>query len=235
MDALAESPTLKLYDKGRPSRRTIADALEILRSIPGFCKSTRSTIRTAALRLRSGEVPFLVQVVCEDVGWVISLPTSEKFRAKLLQDGSTPASDSSDFIGETALLEGAIVDDECQVTLSDGRRLRGVEMIPARMPPHGDGKRDMESIRLRDAVIGHIVRMKKAEDRHYRYLHKDLLPGVRALDYSTLQDLEPDSLSEIMHDIQLNNAVLNEVSRQTVANILRTSGMRLPKPRRRHH
>ena len=172
MHALAASPSLKLYDKGRRSRRTIADAVEILRSIPGFCKSTRSTIQTTSLRLPSGEIPVLMQVVCEDLGWAVSLPTSHGFRAKLVQDASS-ALESAEFAGKTSLLGGAIVDHECQVTLSDGRRFRSVEIIPARMPPHGDGKRDIESVRLRDAVIRHLVRIKKAEDHHYRYLCKD--------------------------------------------------------------
>jgi hypothetical protein len=156
------------------------------------------------------------------------------FRAKLSQHDLPPASGPVEFVGETSLLEDAIVNDECQVMLSDGRHLRSVEIIPVRMPPDGDGMRDKECIRLRDAVIGHVVQMKKAENRCYRYFHKDLLPGIRALDYSTLQGLELDSLSEIMNHIQLNNADLNEISRQTVANILRVSGMRLPTPRRGH-
>jgi hypothetical protein len=152
-----------------------------------------------------------------------------------LQDGPTSAPASAEIIGETSVLDGGIVDNKCQVTLLDGRRFCCVEIIPAHIPPHGDRPRDRKSVELQDAVIAHVVRMKKAEDRHYRYLHRDLLPGVRILDYNTLQDLELDySLSEIMHDIQLNNVNLNEISRQTVANILRDVGIRLPTPRRRH-
>jgi hypothetical protein len=160
MHALAVSRTLKVYDEGRTSRRTIADAVEILRSIPGFGKGTRSTIRTAPLPLPSGEVPFLLQAVCEDVGMAVSLPTSYMFRAKLLRDGPS-TSEPVEFVGDTCLLEGAIVSEACQVVLSDGRRLRSVEIIPVRMRPDGHGMRGKESEKLRDAVIGHVVRMKK--------------------------------------------------------------------------
>ncbi len=109
MHALAESPTLKIHDEGRLSRRTIADAIEVLRSDARFCSTTRSTVRTVPLPLPSGKTPFLLLVVCADVGWAVSLPTSDKFRAKLLHDGRI-LSKSAKFTGETPLLEGAIVE-----------------------------------------------------------------------------------------------------------------------------
>jgi hypothetical protein len=90
----------------------------------------------------------------------VSLPTSYMFRAKLLRDGPS-TSEPVEFVGDTCLLEGAIVSEACQVVLSDGRRLRSVEIIPVRMRPDGHGMRGKESAKLRDAVIGHVVRMKK--------------------------------------------------------------------------
>lgn len=213
------------------SRRTVADAVESLRRHTNFCKNTRSTIHTAPLRLPSGDIPFLVQLVCEDVGVAVSLPTCNRFRAKLAHSSTTTKFEE----WETPLLEGAVVEiigDQVQVVLSDGRRLRGVEIIPSHMPPHLDRPREVQSIRLQRAVVGHIVRMNRAEDRCYRCIHKDSLPRVRALDFSTLHVLRLPSLSAIVHDIDLNNAQLNSISRQTVANILRDCGLRLPESRR---
>ena len=134
------------------------------------------------------------------------------------------------------LLDGAIVElseDQTHIVLADGRRLHGVEIIPYRMPPHGDRPREVQSMRLQQAIVEHIVRMCKAEDRCYRYIDKNLLPGVRVIDFNMLHVLELPPLSDIMHDIQLNNEALNVISRQTVANTLRDWGLRLPPSRDR--
>jgi hypothetical protein len=80
-------------------------------------------------------------------------------------------------------------------------------------------------MRLQWAVIEHTVRMCKAEDRWYRYFDRNLAPGVRVIDFNALRDLELPPLSGILHDMQLNNEVLNDTSRQTVANALRDWGV----------
>lgn len=231
MEVLAASSGMKLIDAGRMSRRTIADAIEVMRSHPEFSQHRRSKVRTGPLHLPSNDVPFLVQVVCSELGMAVTLPTSQKFRAKLV-DG-VRVSDFQRF--ETNLLDDFIVEvteDQVQVLLPDGRRLRGVEIIPYHLPPHGDGPRDVQSVRLRYQVIQHIVWMLNAEERCYRFVDKDLLPGVRVLDFGTLHDLQLPTLSAILHNIQLNNPRLNSISRQTLANFLRDWGLRPPEARR---
>ena len=206
------------------SRRTIGDAIEVLRSDPKFSQDMRATIRVAPLRLPSGDLPFLLVVVCEDVGLAVSLPSSKKFRAKLAHSPTALKPEE----WETPLLEEAIVkiiDDQVQVILSDGRRLRRVEIVPYKMPPHLDRPRDVQSRRLQNAVIAHIVGgVNNAEDRCYRYIDKKLLPGFRVLDLSTLHVLRLPSLSAIMHDIELNNEELNGISRQTAAECTSETG-----------
>ena len=232
MRFLAASSTTKLIDEGRMSRRTIADAIEVLRSDPKFSPNMRVSIRTDPLCLPSGDVPFLLQAVCADVGLAVTLPTSNKFRAKFAHSptGSRP----EEF--ETPLLQGSTVEmvkDQVQVILSDGRRLRAVEIIPCHMPPRGDQPRCVQSFKRQLAVIAHIVRMNNAEDRCYQTVDDDLLPGVRRLEFNTLQDLNVPPLSAIIHHIDLNDPDLNGISRQEVANILRDWGLRLPEPRSR--
>jgi len=46
----------------RISRRTIADAIEVLRSVPDFTKQSRAGIQVALLPLPSGQVVGLVNV-----------------------------------------------------------------------------------------------------------------------------------------------------------------------------
>ena len=83
MRALAASSQMVLIDEDRKSRRTIADAIEAIRlASSGFPATARLTIRTHPLRLPSGDVPFLTQVVCAELALTVSLPTSKKFRAK---------------------------------------------------------------------------------------------------------------------------------------------------------
>ena len=147
MEVLAASSSMKLIDAGRMSRRTIADAIEVMRSHPEFSQHRRAKVRTFPLHLPSGDVPFLVQVVCAELALTVSLPTSKKFRAKGTR---TPASlEFEEF--ETCLLDGAsaeIIDEQLEVVLSDGRRLRGVQVIPCYLPPCGDGQRQKDALRL---------------------------------------------------------------------------------------
>src|SRR4051812_16820870 len=110
MRFLAGSPTMKLYDADRASRRRIADALEVLRALFGSTSGVESTIRTNPLVLPSGESPFLLQLVCKQAGLTISLPTSHRFHAKLLHERAGAAPEWREFSGEVSLLEGAIVD-----------------------------------------------------------------------------------------------------------------------------
>jgi hypothetical protein len=84
---------------------------------------------------------------------------------------------------------------------------------------------------LQEAVVGHIIRMCKAEDSCFRYIDQNLLPGVRVIDFNMLRVLKLPPLADIMRDIQLNNENLNSVSRQTVPNILRDWGLRRPPSR----
>lgn len=232
MRALAASSDMRIIDEGRMSRRTIADAIEIFRSCPRFSPNMRVTVLTGPLPLPSGDVPFLLIVACTDVGLAVTLPTSNKFRAK--RANSPRGSSFEEW--ETPILDGSAVErteDQVQVALPDGQRLCGVEIIPYAMPPHGDRPREVSSFKMHMALIEHIVRMHNAEDCCYRLIDNDLLPGVRALDFSTLQTLNLRPLSEIMHHLQLNNAELNAVSRQTVANVLRDWGLRISEPRPR--
>lgn len=239
---LAESPDMKIIDEGRLFRRKVADAVDVLRSHLNFSEDIRPTISVGPLRLPSGDVPFLVLLACAELGWAVTLPSSKRFRANFVHQPMASKVGGWDI----RLLGGAIVEMvEGQAhVIQAGKRMHGVEVIPYRMPAHGDRQRDVKSMKIQSAVIQHVVRMCN-DDRCYRYLQtdadkdtqneldkdQDLLPILRVIDFNMLHVLELPSLSDLMHDIQLNNEKLNHISRQTVANILRDWGIRLPQSR----
>jgi hypothetical protein len=120
MRFLAESPNMKIIDEGRPSRRTVADAIEVLRSHPKFSENIRPTIRTGLLQLPSGDKPFLVMLVCEELGWAATLPTSKRFPAKSGHSARASKVEKWDI----RLLDGAIVEmveGRAYVVLAGGR------------------------------------------------------------------------------------------------------------------
>jgi len=58
---------VRLSEEGRTSRRTIADALEVLRNA-GFAENDRAETSIGLLNLPSTEVVGLVQSVCRAMG-----------------------------------------------------------------------------------------------------------------------------------------------------------------------
>jgi hypothetical protein len=73
---------IRLEEERRDSRRTIADALEVVRQALGFDETPRGQIRLYSLRLPSGDCPMMVEVVFPDLGRSVSLPASTKFRGR---------------------------------------------------------------------------------------------------------------------------------------------------------
>jgi hypothetical protein len=117
----------RLFDENSKSRRTIADALEMLREFAGFDEGDRAKISIGPLRLPSGDVVGLVDVRFDDPlrkkVWIVSLPTSAQFRA--ICPGSSRRKRF-----DIARLDEAAVDAEAAVLLTDETKLRAVEMIP---------------------------------------------------------------------------------------------------------
>jgi hypothetical protein len=102
-------------------RRTIADALVVLRTIPDFTDQSRADIRVQLLKLTSGELVGLIDLEFKgplpQVTCIVSLATSSRFRAKW--QGSEERHDRDVFE-----LDGALVDGSGNVTLADGPLLQ---------------------------------------------------------------------------------------------------------------
>ncbi|MGA7545508.1 MAG: hypothetical protein WBW08_06740, partial [Methyloceanibacter sp.] len=178
------SSPIRLYDDGRKSRRTIADAVESLRDRPGFSEDMRAEISTGRLQLPTGKVVSLVQVICQEIGWAVSLPTSVYFYGTRTT-GVAP----EEF--EISRLEGAVADANSNVELSDGTLLHAVEVQPVCLP---DAMTEQEMLIVHAAIafIG-------AEARCYRHLRAkkslkakfpDELRKAKFLDFATLPGLK---------------------------------------------
>lgn len=218
MDLLVSSSSLRLVDAGRESRRTLADAIEVFRCQPRFTEEMRAQIRIGHLRLPWGKKTGLVQVICEEQGLAVSLPSCTRFYGT-----RTLGSCRQRF--KISRLDGAIVDSECNVRLSDGTHLHNVEVLPTAIRIQ-DSHRERRIVALTIQFIG-------ADDQCYRPLHEKALPDLKFLDYRTLPDLKLPPLRAIVGHIVTVDPTFSDRSRQTIANALRRSGMRLPRSRRR--
>jgi hypothetical protein len=222
-------PYRRLREETRNSRRTIADALEVLRELGDFKEHHCAEIHVGGLRLASGEVIGLVQVRFDDRSrenvCIVSLPSSAQFRA--LRQGS-PRCECFDIFR----LDGAIIGAEAKVLLTDGTELRAVEVIPTRLLYHPS--------ELDWRIVRHTISIIKAEKGCYRSLRQGLfprplrrmVPNRRFLDCSKLAGLKIErSLKDITREIGRKDPTLRRLSPQKVSDTLRKFGIRIPQPR----
>jgi hypothetical protein len=219
-----------LADEDRNTRRTVADALEILRSKVGFDEDNRAQARIGWLKLPSTEAIGLVQVVFDapgdDTVWVVSLPSSREFHAR-----RPNSSQHSRF--DIAGLDGAVIDSAGTVQLTGGASLHAVEIIPAKLPYTPSEL---------DNLIVHrtIAFIPEARERCFRRLRdsvparfRTMVPDLRFLDCSKLFGLEIPSLESIAAYMIESNPTGRHPSQQKIADALRKFGARVPKPRPR--
>src|ERR1700693_511122 len=72
---------VRLQEEYRTTRRTVADALEVVRLKLCLDEIPRAEITIGPLQLPSGKCTALVSVVFPDLGCIVSLPTSGQLRA----------------------------------------------------------------------------------------------------------------------------------------------------------
>lgn len=219
----------RLFEEARTSRRTIADALDVLRDARDFKDGDRAKIGIGLLKLPSGDVVGLVNLFFEippgEEVCIVSLPTSAEFQGR--RSGS-PEGDRFDI----ARLDGAVADGRGGVRLNDGTMLRAVEVIPAYLPE--------EPSELDWRIVHHTISIIGAEERCYRRLgaelpvpYRDMVSDIRFLDCSRLSELKLPPLKEIAWKIAVRDPTLEKLSQQKIADALRRFGMRLPTPRPR--
>jgi hypothetical protein len=210
-------------------RRTVADAIEVLRKDVGFEGDDRAQIQLGQLRLPSREIVFLVGIFFESAihkkTFIVWLPTAVQFRAIL-----TDQSVLDQFNIER--LERATLDDAGNVELYDGTRMRAVDIIPAPLPYKPSGL-DWAIIRLAISKLNAQDECSYSTEGLFSE-HPDRNPYIGFVDCSKLTGLRIPGLKVLKGYIEDQEPTLKSLSKQAIANALRKFGMRIPvaRPRR---
>lgn len=219
--------TPRLLDQAYQSRRSIADAVDVLAQEAAFDSTDHARIEIFPLKLPRGEQAWVLCIVYEAEKELlyVPLPCSLQFQAK--RDGSS----SFEFF-ETPRLEGATVDGMCQVTLSNGTKLRAIEIVPAIA--------NAQPSDLDYFIVHALVRYSQADQRCYRDPTETLppklrveLPHIELLDFNQLHQLEIPLLKQLVGFITDERPDLSPISEQKVADALRSFGLRIPPARPR--
>lgn len=148
---------VRLLDEDCASRRTVSDAIELLRQRAGFRRHDFANVHVGLLALPSGKIVGLIDIQFGDFGGEIvhcvSLPTSARFQA--IGPHSTRCKTF-----DIARLVSATVNGAGQVTLADGTIVHAVEVLPTH--PH------YEPSDLDWCIVHHVVAIAEAQESCYR-------------------------------------------------------------------
>lgn len=222
-------PYQRLAEDDRMRRRTIADALEVLRDRAGFSDGDRATIHVGRLRLPSSQIVEHTQVLFDTAdgakAYIVSLPASEQFKA------ICPERSKRICLGADRL-NGAVADSSGEVMLPDRTSLRAVEIIPAWLP-YNPSELDWR-------IVHHTISIIGAEAQCYRHLrhglplpHCDIILDIKAIDCGTLTGLDLPPLKAIASEIAARDWTLKKLSQHQIADTLRKFGIRIPTSRPR--
>jgi hypothetical protein len=213
-DTRTESLLSELTFDGRNSLRSFADALEKLRELGGLRGTGNIQCNTLPIKLPNGRVSCLVCVIGprQDDGrrWIIRMPSAAQFSAM-----STSKVRQTFEIG---LLNGAISDQDGNVTLHTGQHVHGVNLI--RVPVHYD----FDS--TQHAIVWHALKLLGKLDECWRSVDDKLLPGIKRLDYSAIANIRVQGRKQLLYDIGKH---VDGVSASFIANTLAAAGMRGPR------
>jgi hypothetical protein len=212
-----------LQEDGRTKRRTVVDALEVVREKLGVDEITRAEISIHHLQLPSGECTGLVAVLFPDLGCCVTLPTSARFRG-------LSGTSSQHQLFEISRLDRAKVNSDGSVRLVDGSWLRAVEVIPARLP--------YELSELEQLILRHVI-LLTGSYHCYRSIREDLpedlepqVADLRALDYSRVRTIQAPPLKVIRGFIEDANPQV-KLSDEKIAHTLEKCGIRIRRRRPR--
>jgi hypothetical protein len=210
-----------LKEDSRDKRRTVADALEVIREELGVDEMPGAEIRVSLLPLPSGEATAAVALVCPDLDCCVSFPASRCFTA-------FPENCSQRHRFEISCLQEAKVGPTGSVVLTDGRCLRGVEMVPTHMP--------YELSLVEERILWNVIKFT-ASYGCFRNLRDDLpqhlqagIPDLWVLDYGRLHTIPRRPLKTIKAYIETHDPELR-VSNQKIADALAKCGVRVPRRR----
>jgi hypothetical protein len=212
-----------LSEDGRFKRRTIADAIEVVRQMLGVSENVRGQIRIAPFALPSGECTAAVAVLFPDFSCYVSLPAAARFMACAELHLQRQTFEITDLDNAEMCLDGS-------VKLADGSRLRAVEVIATHLPYHPS--------KLDERILRHVISLTKS-DHCYRSIREGMpenqqqhVPDLRVLDYARVRSIQAPPLKVIQGYIAKNDPEL-KVSNQKIADALAMCGVRIPRRRPR--
>jgi len=198
---------------GRNSMRSLADALEKLRELGALGGTGNIECNSLPIQLPNGRVSGLVSVIGprQDNGrrWIIRMPSAAKFSAM-----STTKVRQTFEIG---MLNGAISDQDGNVTLHNGQHVHAVDLIPVL------AHYDFDS--TQHAILWHALKFLGKLDACWRSVDDKLLPGIKLLDYSAIANISVQGRKQLLYDIGKHVGV----SASFIANTLAAAGMRGPR------
>jgi len=219
---------VRLEEEGRADRRTVADALEVVLSTLGPDVILRGYIKLRGLKLPSGKATAVVAIVFYDFGCVVSLPTSDRFRARAESNSRYAEFDISN-------LDGAEVNPDGSVLLIDGTCLHAVEVLPTLLP-HSPSELEWRIVRNAMPFINRHPRCYRSMREGLPKDLQDQIPDVRVLDCSRIRNLRVFKgaargrrplLKQIRAYIEDRDPQL-AVSDQKIADALVKFGIRVP-------
>src|ERR1700737_1022209 len=159
---------VRILDEMKNKRRTLADVVDGFRQHTDFGENDSLKIQVDGLRLPSGNVVGLIQIVfdSESVAHWSSLPSSVQFRARRQGSSELTLFDIFD-------LDGAIADSDGNVSTAGGARLRTVEVIPAALPYHISD--------LDQSIVFRTIQLLGVEGKCFRSLREGAEPEFEAM------------------------------------------------------
>jgi hypothetical protein len=217
-----------LADNTRLNRRSVADALEVLREHTGFTDHDHARVVVGSFPLPSGQITgiVLIQYDIDERSHLVSLPTAVRFKG--LVSGR-----AEHVLFDIEMLDAATVSGEGHVTLTDGTEMRAVGVVPARLP--------LRPSVMDWRIVHHAIFLMDRGDECYRSLRSglpleagEIIPDLKFLDCGTLSWLQPPALKVIASLIQEQWPAGNRPpSQQQIANSLQKFGIRVPTSRSR--
>jgi hypothetical protein len=219
---------VSLAEGTKHNRRSVADAIEVLVAYTNFQVGGVGKIAAGIFPFPSKDPLAQLCVGYTDlaagVTFLVWLPICSRFQATYTDQQSTRKFGVFD-------LNDATVDFSGNVFLTSGARLRGVEVVPAKLP--------YELSDLERRIIWCTIQFMKIENKVVRTLGEELdpelrkgLPTIRRVDFQRLHGLVVPSLESIRSFILENEPGLRSVSLEKISSTLSKCGMR-PVVRRR--